>query len=44
MNTGLCGWQLNRTVVVPAQGFEPWTLGLKGRCSARLSYTGTAPF
>src|SRR4030081_2349707 len=25
---------------VPAQGFEPWTLGLKGRCSARLSYTG----
>ena len=26
--------------MVPAQGFEPWTLGLKGRCSARLSYTG----
>jgi hypothetical protein len=30
--------------MVPAQGFEPWTLGLKGRCSARLSYAGTAPF
>ena len=25
---------------VPARGFEPRTLGLKGRCSARLSYTG----
>lgn len=27
-------------MVVPARGFEPRTLGLKGRCSARLSYTG----
>src|SRR5581483_8227504 len=30
--------------LVPAQGFEPWTLGLKGRCSARLSYTGLRRF
>ena len=22
-----------------AQGLEPWTYGLKGRCSAKLSYT-----
>jgi hypothetical protein len=26
--------------VVPAQGFEPWTIGLKDRCSAKLSYAG----
>ena len=26
---------------MPARGFEPRTLGLKGRCSAWLSYTGT---
>jgi hypothetical protein len=25
---------------VPAQGFEPWTIGLKDRCSAKLSYAG----
>jgi hypothetical protein len=25
---------------MPARGFEPRTLGLKGRCSAKLSYTG----
>jgi hypothetical protein len=28
--------------MVPAQGFEPWTIGLKDRCSAKLSYAGTA--
>jgi hypothetical protein len=27
---------------VPAQGFEPWTIGLKDRCSAKLSYAGMA--
>jgi hypothetical protein len=27
---------------VPAQGFEPWTIGLKDRCSAKLSYAGVA--
>ena len=27
-----------RNEVVGPQGFEPWTLGLKVRCSARLSY------
>ena len=27
--------------VVGPQGFEPWTLGLKVRCSARLSYRPT---
>jgi hypothetical protein len=26
--------------LVPAQGFEPWTIGLKDRCSAKLSYAG----
>ena len=26
--------------MVPAQGFEPWTIGLKDRCSAKLSYAG----
>ena len=25
--------------MVEAQGFEPWTLGLKVRCSNQLSYT-----
>ena len=25
--------------MVGAQGFEPWTLGLKVRCSNQLSYT-----
>jgi hypothetical protein len=29
--------------MVPAAGFEPAHFGLKGRCSARLSYTGEAP-
>ena len=33
---------LNTNLVVPAQGFEPWTIGLKDRCSAKLSYAGTA--
>jgi hypothetical protein len=28
--------------LVPAQGFEPWTIGLKDRCSAKLSYAGVA--
>ncbi len=27
-------------LLVPAQGFEPWTIGLKDRCSAKLSYAG----
>ena len=27
--------------LVGPQGFEPWTLGLKVRCSARLSYRPT---
>ena len=26
---------------MPAQGFEPWTIGLKDRCSAKLSYAGS---
>jgi hypothetical protein len=26
--------------LVPATGFEPATLGLKDRCSAKLSYAG----
>ena len=26
--------------LVPAQGFEPWTVGLKVRRSAKLSYAG----
>jgi hypothetical protein len=30
--------------MVPAQGFEPWTIGLKDRCSAKLSYAGYALF
>ena len=28
------------SILVPAQGFEPWTIGLKDRCSAKLSYAG----
>jgi hypothetical protein len=28
--------------LVPAQGFEPWTIGLKDRCSAKLSYAGNS--
>ena len=43
---GLCGPSLDllsglSEFRVPARGFEPRTLGLKGRCSARLSYTGS---
>ena len=26
--------------LVPARGFEPRTIGLKDRCSAKLSYAG----
>src|SRR5439155_21637360 len=32
---------LTLLIGVPARGFEPRTIGLKGRCSARLSYTGS---
>jgi hypothetical protein len=28
-------------ILVPARGLEPRTLGLKDRCSTRLSYAGT---
>jgi hypothetical protein len=30
----------HNVLLVPAQGFEPWTIGLKDRCSAKLSYAG----
>src|SRR5215472_11786584 len=31
---GSSGWSSELETVVPARGFEPRTLGLKGRCSA----------
>ena len=29
------------TILVPARGLEPRTIGLKDRCSAKLSYAGS---
>ena len=46
-NDGRASWcdpqptdTLKKKSKVPAQGFEPWTIGLKDRCSAKLSYAG----